>query len=153
MEQTTNLLDNDLIIDGPIAAHMKETATWAKFLGVTGFILSGVMALGAVGAGVFLSRTTAMYNSGGTSNFMAGGMVTAVYLVIAAITFVMSRFLFLFAKKAQVALRNADQENLIIAFKNLKIYFRFAGIIAIITLIFSVLGAIGLMMAASFSRY
>lgn len=153
MEQDKSLLENDLIIDSITAGHLKETIMWAKFLGITGFILSGLIGIGAIAAGTFFSGLMGGGRYSGDFGVMAGGSVTVVYLLIAAVTFFMSRVLFQFAKKAQVALKNSDQENLVAAFKNLKIYFRFSGIIAIVSLIFSILGLIGIALAASFSRY
>ncbi|UEG49805.1 DUF5362 family protein [Ferruginibacter lapsinanis] len=152
MEQNRNLLENDLIIDSITAGHLKETIMWAKFLGITGFVISALIGIGALAAGTFFSGMMGGRYSG-DFGVMAGGSVMGVYLLIAAVAFFMSKVLFQFAKKAQVALKASDQENLVTAFKNLKIYFRFSGIIAIVSLIFSVLGLIGIALAASFSRY
>ncbi len=153
MEQQKNLLENELIIDSTITGHLKETIMWAKFLGIAGYIISGLIAVGAIVVTTFLTRQTGRYSGSSDMGIVTGGSVMVVYLLVAAVVFFMSRFLFQFAKKAQTALRTSDQENLASAFKNLKVYFRFAGIISILGVIFSILGAIGLMLAASFSRY
>ncbi|MGG9972710.1 hypothetical protein ACQ33O_13035 [Ferruginibacter sp. SUN002] len=153
MEQQTNLLENDLIIDTASITHLKETAMWAKFLGVVGFVMSGIIAVMALAMGTLFSKLTGSYSGAGDLGVAAGGSIMMVYLVMAAITFFMSRFLFLFARKTQVALKTSDQESLVTAFKNLKVYFRFAGIITIIGLVFFVLALVVVLMAASFSRY
>lgn len=142
MEQHDNLLENDLIIDSISAGHLKETALWAKFLAIIGFIMSGLSVVGALLMGSFFSRI---------SGFAASS--TIIYIIMAAVIFFISRFLLQFARKAQAALKAADQESLTAAFKNLKIYFRYTGILAVISLIFAVLGAIAITLAASFSRY
>ena len=42
MEQTPNqnYLSNDLTLDAVANAHLKETAMWGKFLGITGMVVS-----------------------------------------------------------------------------------------------------------------
>ena len=35
-----NLLENELLIDSVSQFHLKETAMWAKFLAIAGFIIS-----------------------------------------------------------------------------------------------------------------
>lgn len=40
-----NLIETELIIDSVSRFHLKETATWAKFLAITGYVFSVVIAL------------------------------------------------------------------------------------------------------------
>lgn len=151
MENEQNLIESDLIIDGTIRAHLKETAAWGKFLGIIGFIYSGLIAIVAVFAGSILGKLTGNYSSS-SEGLLAGGSIAIIYLAMAGIVFFMSMYLFRFAKKAKAALQSNDQDNLAESFKNLKIYFRFSGIITVIALIFTVLGVIGIMLASAFSR-
>ena len=90
--------------------------------------------------------------SKGSEGLLAGGSVAVIYLAMAGVVFFMSMYLFRFAKKTQAALQTNDQVNLTESFKNLKIYFRFAGIITVTALIFVVLGLIGILPATAFSR-
>lgn len=151
MENQLNLIETDLIVDSTISAHLKETAVWGKFLAVIGFIYSGLILLGAFFAASIFARFTG--NTTGSSNgLLAGGMVGIVYLAFAGVMFFMSMYLFRFAKNIQVALKTNDQESLVTSFKNLKIYFRFAGIITVVALIMTVLGIMGLMLVTAFSR-
>lgn len=151
MERELNLIETDLIVDSAIHAHLKETAVWGKFLGVIGFIYSGIVVIGAVFAASMFAKLTG--NASGSSNgLMAGGMIGVVYLGLAGIVFFMSLYLFRFAKNTQVALKSNDQEMLVASFQHLKVYFRFAGIITVIALIITVLGIMGFMLATAFSR-
>lgn len=151
MDNEQNLIETDLIIDSTISVHLKEAAAWGKFLGIIGFVYSGLIAVGAIFAATMLSNLSGKY-SNGAGGLLAGGSVGVIYLALAGVVFFMSMYLFRFAKNIQVALKNNDQEALTASFNNLKIYFRFAGIITVIALIFTVLGVIGVLVAAAFSR-
>lgn len=150
MQKELNLIETDLIVDSTISAHLKETAVWGKFLGVIGFIYSGFIVLGAIFAVSMFAKLTG-HATGSSNGLLVGGIVSIVYLILACVLFFMSMYLFRFAKSMQVALNTNDQELLNVSFKNLKIYFRFAGIITIVALIITALGIIGLMLATAFS--
>lgn len=151
MEYQENLIETDLIIDSTINMHLKETAVWGKFLGVIGFIYSGLIAIGAIFAGSMLSKLSGN-NLSNSEGLLAGGSVAIIYLGMAVVVFFMSLFLFRFARKTLVALQSNDQVTLTESFKNLKIYFRFAGVITVIALIFAVLGIVVVLLATAFSR-
>ena len=151
MEIEQNLIETDLLVDSTIHVHLKETAAWGKFLGGIGFVYSLLIAAVAVFAGSVLAKLSGNYTRR-SENVLAGGGVAIFYLAIAGVVFFMSMFLFKFSKKTSVALQTNDQLVLTDAFKSLKIYFRFAGIITVITLLFTVLGVIGILMASAFSR-
>ena len=152
MENDQNLIETDLIIDTSIYAHLKETAGWGKFLSIVGFIYSGLVAMGAIFAASMLSRLTGSYSANTHTNSITAVAVGIVYLGLAGVVFFMSMFLFRFAKNTQIAIKTNDQEALNDSFKNLKIYFRFAGIITVIAIILTVLMVVAVMMAAAFSR-
>ncbi len=151
MEYQENLIETDLIIDSSGNMHLKETAIWAKFLGIMGFVYSGLIALGAIFAGSMLAKFSGN-NLSNSEGILAGGSVAIIYLGMATVVFFMSLFLFRFARKIQFALQSNDQVTLNESFKNLKIYFRFAGVITVIALIFSVLGIVGILLATAFNR-
>lgn len=151
MESEQNLIETELLIDSTIHVHLKETAVWGKFLGIIGLIYSLLIAAAAVFAGSMMAKLSGSY-SRGSEGIMAGGFVAVFYLAMAGVVFFMSMFLFRFSKKTLLALQSNDQAVLTDAFRNLKIYFRFAGIITVIALIFTVLGLIGILMASAFSR-
>lgn len=151
MYNEQNLIETDLMIDNAIQVHLKESAAWGKFLGIIGFIYSGLIAVGAIFAASMLAKLSGSYSSG-AGGLLAGGSVGVIYLAMAGVVFFMSMYLFRFAKNTQAALKSNDQESLTVAFNNLKIYFRFAGIITVIALIFTVLGVIGVLIAAAFTR-
>jgi Family of unknown function (DUF5362) len=152
MNSEHHLLQNDLVIDEDAIGHLKEASVWGKFLGILGFVYSAVIALSGILAGLIFSGIWSSY-SRRSARIMEGSVMALIYLLGATIIFFMSLYLFRFAKKIQVSLVFNNQEGLSDAFRNLKLYFRFAGIISIITLVLTVFAVVGLLLAAAFSRY
>ena len=154
MDTEQHLLENELMIDTITHSHLKETAMWAKFLAIAGFVMSIFIAIAAVFAGTMFNKLSAGLPGGGAGgiNMMAGGMIMIVYLIVAAVAFFMSLFLFKFGNKMQTALKVHDQENFNLSFQNLKVYYRFAGIITIIYLAIVLLALIGGITVAMFTR-
>jgi hypothetical protein len=141
METNQNLLNSDLQIDAIAHAHLAETAKWATFLAILGFIGSGILAIIAVFAGTAMS-TLSSNPYGGGSALMGAGFVTALYLVIAVVYFFLSVLLFRFATKMKTALYRTDQDALNNSFLNLKNLYKMMGILAIIYLAMMVLGIV-----------
>ena len=152
METENNLLENELLIDSVSQVHLKETAMWAKFLAIAGFIISIIIAIGAVFAGTMFNKLTAGMPGGNKGGVMTGGVIMVMYLLIAAVAFFMSLFLFRFGVKMKVALIINDQESLNLSFQNLKVYYRFAGIITIIYLVILLLALLGGLIAATITH-
>jgi len=149
MENNQNLITADLQVDGFAYAHLKETAMWSRFLGIVGFVISALYVVIAIFAGTFMST---LGSSLQTAGFMGGGVMLSIfYLVFAGIGFVVSLFMFRFGKNMKLALQNTEQESLNAAFLNLKLVYRFYGIIMIIGLAFMVLAIVVGIGAAMFA--
>ena len=140
MESNQNLLHSDLQIDAIAHAHLSETAKWCNFLSIVGFILSVIIAIIALFAGTILGSLRNSYGGGLSS--MGAGFIMVIYLVIAALSFFMSLYLYRFASKMKVALYTNDQENLNNSFLNLKNLYKLMGILTIVYLSFLVLAII-----------
>jgi len=150
MEQNTQTGLFELHIDAPSSAYLSESAKWAKFLAILGFIVCGLIVLASFFAGSVLSAAFSRYGTEGGSAIsgVGGAFVTILYILIALLYFFPCLYLFRFATKMQLAIRNNDQEQLNNSFKNLKSWFRYIGILTIIlmslyalALIFIVIGA------------
>ncbi len=147
METNPNLLNEDLQVDSIGHSHLKETAMWAKLLGIVGIIMSVLFAVFALFAGTILeSMSGGMLYTGG-----AGIMVSVIYLIFAGINFALSLFLFRFATKMKLALQTIDQENFNVSLYNLKLFYRVAGIIVIVYLAFLILALVIGVGAAAFA--
>ena len=150
METNENLLTAELQIDTTAHAYLAETAKWCNFLSIVGFILSGILAVVALFAGTFLGSLSSRY--GGSSSIMGAGFITVIYLLIAALYFFMSLFLYRFSSKMKTALYSNDQDSLNNSFLNLKNLYKMMGILTIIYLSFLVLALIVGIGAAAFMR-
>ena len=150
METNENLLAAELQIDTTAHAYLAETAKWCNFLSIVGFILSGILAVVALFAGTFLGSLSSRY--GGNSSIIGAGFITVIYLLIAALYFFMSLFLYRFSSKMKTALYSNDQDSLNNSFLNLKNLYKLMGILTIIYLGFLVLALIVGIGAAAFMR-
>ncbi len=146
MEQNSAIFT--LTIDPVTKANLSETARWARFLAIVGFIFLGLIVLSGL---VMSAAMSQLGMAGDTSGFgaiagLAGIGVAVMYLIIALVAFFPFLFIFRFANQMRRALSTDDQALLNTSFQNLKAYFRYLGIITIISLVLmalSVLLALG----------
>jgi uncharacterized protein DUF5362 len=129
MEQSNNLFE--LQVDHQGSAFLREVAKWSKFLSIVGFVFMGIILLVMAFAGSAMS--TMMSTTYGST---AGSFQLILIAAFVLIYFFPCFYLFKFATKMQVALRNNDQETLNSSFENLKSCFKFMGILMIILLSF-----------------
>lgn len=133
MDTNTNLID--LQFDNSTQMLFRETAKWAKFISIVGFIFCGLLVLGGIFAGTLFSNlSTNPYGNTTMPAAAMGSMFTVIYIVCALVYFFPCLFLFKFASRMQVALRSSDQQTLVSSLGNLRAYFRFVGILLIIGL-------------------
>lgn len=141
-----------LQVDNGNIPYLAEAAKWAKFLAIIGFIICALLVLMGVFAGTFFASSINQFDSDLQSMGALGtGIFTVWFVIIALVYFLPTLYLYNFASKMQVALRNNDQINLNNSFKNLKSCFKFFGILLIIflciygiALVFLVIAGIGL---------
>lgn len=156
MEQSGDVSLFNLSIDNISKAHLNETAKWARFLSIAGFIFLGIIVIAGIGFTVFLSTNMAGMTDGefGATGAMAGmGVGMAFfYVLIAAVWFFPILYLYRFSNSLRKAVASDDQQALNIAFQNLKICLRYVGIVSIIVLaIYAIAIVVGIAGAAMFS--
>ncbi|MEO6584374.1 MAG: DUF5362 family protein [Ferruginibacter sp.] len=139
MEQSENLLGTNLQIDEISYQHLNETAKWAKFISILGFILSAFILLVGIFSASFLSM---MKDTAPISPMLSTGVLTIVYAIFATINGLLSLFLFKFSVKMKTALMTNDQGTLNESFLNLKYLYRMVGIIMIAYLAIIVLSMV-----------
>jgi len=114
--------------------HLMQTAKWAKFLSIVGFITSGLLIVLGLFIGTILSSMSAAGSGYGTRPSIIGsGAISFIYMLIAILYFFPCLYLFRFSAKMIRALLTNEQEILNESFEQLKSCFRYVGILTIIT--------------------
>lgn len=150
MDNSQNLLSGELQVDTVAYTHLKETARWARFLGIIGFVISVLIALMAIFAGSIFSSTMSQFGS--STAALGTTFITVLYIIIAVVYFFLSLYLYRFAVKMKIALESSDQENFGDSLMNLKMVYRILGIFTIIYLSFLALALIVGIGAAAFMK-
>lgn len=143
MEQTS-FNSAVLQIDEQAGNYLSQTATWAKFLAIVGFLVCGLLVI----AGIFIKtlldnyRLSDDYMQYGINNSDATTVIIIVYIGMAVLFFFPYLYLYRFAARMQKALRDNNQTILNNSFKNIKACFHYVGIVTIVILSIYALGII-----------
>ena len=129
-EKTTS----GLTISNTAINDLSESGKWTKFLSIIGFIFSGLIVIMGLFSGSIMSsipngQISNMFNGMG---IIAGGM----YILMGLLYFFPSWYLFKFSQKIKKALstQNNNDLNLNAAFNNQKSFYKFWGILTIISI-------------------
>jgi len=149
MEETSEFEKFELQLNETAKDFLKETAKWANFLSILGFVGIGLMLVFAVFAGsIFSAMGSTMRGMGGMGGSF-GVIMAFVYVFIAAIYFFPVYYLNKFAVNAKRAFRDNDSEALTNSFGYLKSHYKFIGILTVAILVlyglifvFGILGAL-----------
>ncbi|WP_163407743.1 hypothetical protein [Flavobacterium ajazii] len=149
MEETSVFEKFELHLDESAKDFLKETAKWAYFLSILGYIGIGLIVLIALFAGAIFSTLGSSVPGMGVMGGSFGVMMGVFYFVIAAIYFFPVYYLNKFAVNAKRAFRENDSEALTNSFEYLKSHYKFIGIFTLsimilygLILVFAVLGAL-----------
>lgn len=143
----TELLDSNytgsgLVVTDEAKAYFREAARWSTFLGILGFVMSGLLVLAGIGASVAMSAL------GGSSDFSTLGFNPAFlglfYIILGVIYIFPSLYMYNFGSKTKRGIDGNDQAAAVEGWRNLKSFFRFMGIFAIIALVVYALAIIGI---------
>ena len=137
MEEIQTSTNSNLQLNEESKSFLKETAKWAYFLSILGFVGVGFMVILALFMGTIFSKLGVF---GARFGMMEGGFITVIYLLFAVLYFFPVYYLFQFASKAKVAFSTTDNEKLTASFEYLKSHYKFMGILALV--IFSFYGVV-----------
>ena len=135
MEETTTLQNFDLQLNETAKGFLNETAKWAYFLSILGYIGIAFIVLIALFAGAIFGYIGSMGNEmgAGAFNSLGGGtFITILYLIIAALYFFPVYYLNKFGVKTKVALQENNTELLTNSLKYLKSHFKFIGVMMLV---------------------
>ena len=119
---------------------LNETAKWANFLGIIGFITIAIMVIASFFIGAFMPQIP------NNSLSLTPSFFSFFYLIVAGIYFIPVFYLYQFGSKTKKALQNNDTDLLTFGLKKLKSHYKFIGIFTVIMLsiniIFLIFGAL-----------
>lgn len=116
-------------IDGAVKNYLTNSAKWARFLGIVGFISTILILFGAISMFMLGSRMR-----GFPGLPFSPSLLGFMYLIAAVISFFASLHFYNFGTKMLSAVESNSKELLEKATKSLNSWFKLAGIITIITL-------------------
>lgn len=130
-----------------------DSARWAKFIAIIGFIFVAFFIVIAIFMGPVLSYLNEDIGISTVNPLLSSGFFPVFYLILSAIYFFPVYFLFKFSDGVIRAYKADDEEGLNTSFQFLKKHFKFIGILLIIVLAIYVLAfavGIGAMVAGLF---
>ncbi len=127
--------EKPLIITEDVRSYLYDTAKWAKFLSIIGFVFTAMITLFAFGSSAFVS-ILASISPGNPLAAMGSGFITVYFLVMALLYFYPSLLMFKHANASRKAILYGDQESLSVAMLNLKSFFKFWGVLLIVLIAF-----------------
>lgn len=148
MEENSNFYSentNVLHVDNNAKAYLAETAKWAKFLSIIGFIGMGLMVIMGFFMGSIIANKAYMLGMSGGEGLLMSSF-SFIYIVIAAIYIYPLWKLYQFADLSKRALVTNDSSLLTSALEAQKSMFKFMGILTIVML---AIYAIGILIAIS----
>jgi len=113
--------------------YLRETSPWLKLVGILGFIGCGFYILYGI---IFGIASVAFTNLIGDFANIPFWLLTPLSIAGAALIFFPSRFLYNFGSKISKYQYSNSDEDLEIAFKNNKSYWKFIGILLILSFAF-----------------
>lgn len=125
---------------------LKETAKWAYFLSILGYIGIGFIILAALFAGTLFSVMGKMNPAMGMMGSSFGIIMAFVYLFIAVLYFFPVYYLNKFAVKAKAAIKTNDSETLTISLGYLKSHYKYIGIMTLVVFSIYFIMLVGMML-------
>ncbi len=127
-EKTTQ--ENKLELGPSALRNLDATRKWTTFLSVVGFIFLGLLIVFGLATSKFLTAFETKEVSLGISE----SLMTGLFIIVAAIYFFPVFFLLRFSSCSRDAIHNLDRKKLDKAFRNLRIFFTYLGLLVIIVL-------------------
>ncbi|MGO4906574.1 hypothetical protein [Flavobacterium sp. W20_MBD1_R3] len=111
---------------------LQETAKWAYFLSILGYIGIGLIIFAALFAGTLFSAMAKMNPAMGMMGSSFGIVMAFIYFLIAVLYFFPVYYLNKFASNAKLALKNNDSDVLTTSLEYLKSHYKYIGIMTLV---------------------
>ena len=116
----SNLQSNESIyINDEIKIYLSETAKWAKFLSILGFIGLGLLVLIPLIISITFNEPTF-------------SLIAIIYIIIAIVYIIPINYLYIFSTNIKRGINSNNQELITSGLKNLKSHYKFIGILTIV---------------------
>ena len=132
MEEHSVIENFEMRLNESAKDFLKETAKWAYFLSILGYIGIGVIVLAALFAGTLFSKIGNMAPGMGAMGSSMGTIITVLYLTIAILYFFPVYYLNKFGSNAKAAFRDNDSEILTASLEYLKSHYKYIGIMTLV---------------------
>lgn len=132
MEEHSVIESYEMKLSESAKDFLKETAKWAYFLSILGYIGIGFVVFTALFVGSLFSAMDKMNPAMGAMGSSFGIVMTFVYFLIAVLYFFPVYYLNKFASNAKAAFKNNDSETLTISLKYLKSHYKYIGIMTLV---------------------
>ena len=129
MENNTG--KKNLEFDQETLKNLNAIRKWSMFLALLGFIVVGFLLIAGLVAGTFFS----FFRSDEVGLGVLESLTFILSVIIGAVYFMPVLFLFRFSRQTAKALRSSGQEDFRKAFRNLRAFFTYIGILAIIVIL------------------
>ena len=126
--------DSDIRLNEEAVSVLRESAKWAYFLAIVGFVGIALLVVFSFFVGSFYSTMTEMSGQANPMSDIDNGVFTAIYLLIAVLYFFPVYYLFKFASSTKAALANSDSDMLTNGLTYLKSHYKYIGILMLIIL-------------------
>lgn len=147
MENTEEVQEElKLSVTEEMRSHIYDTAKWAGFLAIVGFVVTGLMIFMAFAIGAVLNTNPTIAAMFGQMASLGGATITAVFLIYAFVIFYPSLLLFKYASKAKSGVLYGEQASLDEAMGKMKSLFKFWGILIIIFISLNILSMLSIVM-------
>lgn len=111
--------------------NLNAIRKWSMFLALLGFIVVGFLLITGLVAGTFFS----FFKSDEVGLGVLESLTLILSVIIAAVYFLPVLFLFRFSRQVARALKSSGQEEIRKAFRNLRAFFTYIGVLAILVIL------------------
>lgn len=157
--QTTKLMEDHSITENfemqlqqTAKDFLKETAKWAYFLSILGFVGIGFIVFAALFASTLFSAMGHMSAPMEGMGASFGVMMSVVYIIIAVLYFFPVYYLNKFASHAKAAVRENNSEKLTVSLQYLKSHYKFIGIMTLVVFSMYLLMFLGMIVYGGFNN-
>lgn len=130
--------------------YLQKSGEWARFLGIMGFIGSGLLVITSFFIGAIFASMSVYQASPYPAGM--GGIMGFMYILIAVFYFFLSLYLYKFGNKVKQGILYSDTIQVSAGLKNLKSFFKLLGITTIVIIALYALIIVGVVIGVAITH-